>query len=167
MPQINLGFGTTQAFAHGWPGSELHINGVRYTKVIEVTGDQPTEREAVHGTQALPVDQTLGVAELGTGKIMFSAEEERVRLFTNIGDGYREVIFPILWILRSKGKPDIRYEYIGAAITSDPVEHSRGAAALGGEVNFTFMEKKINGLSAHKKASGGGVLGGSGIGVGL
>jgi hypothetical protein len=110
--------------------------------------------------------------ELGAGTIVFSADEERVKLIADLGDGFRLPLFPILWILRAQGKTDIRFEYFDCRILSNPVDHSRGPEALAGELAFSFKRHTVNGLSPHGQQGGGGsgvagALNGGSVGGGI
>jgi hypothetical protein len=168
MALINTGGVTaTQTFASSWQKSELHAGGKIYTEITGVQGDQPTTRSAVKGTSPYPLDQTVGSMDLGEGTITFSTETERARFISDQGQNYREKKIPMLWIARGVGKPEVKHEFFDCTILSEPLDHSDGEDALGGEVTFTFQRKTINGLNPHELPGGVGGGGNGGIGVGL
>jgi hypothetical protein len=167
---LKIGFSATQDFATGFPRSELQINGKIYTSVTACNWSQPTERAAVKGTQSEPIDQTVGTMDLGELTVTFSDEKERTRMFTDLGNAYREKKVPILW-MPGGPKSGTKYEFDECVCTDDPGDHGEGAEALGGDVAFSFRKYRRNGLSAHSSPAGsggiGGAVGGGGASFGI
>ncbi len=127
---------------------ELTLNGKIYTAITNVSIDQPTERAGVKGTKPFPIGQTAGTMDLGEGTITFSDEAERMQFINDLGDGYREKLWGLTWVIRS-GTETFKTECVGCAVTGNPIDHGEGADALGGDIAFSFMSHKINGKSPH------------------
>ena len=140
-----------EGFAYSFASAELSLNGNIYTAVTGVSFEQGTEEGTVKGTSPYPIARTVGTLGLGTGTITFSDDRERLDFIDDLGDGYREVIWGLTWILKGKDERQVKLECISCRVLNNPIDHSEGAEALAGEVEFSFMTHKINGKSPHAR----------------
>ncbi len=139
----------TTGFRYSYSRAELSANGRIWTAITNVSIDQPTEEEAVQGTKPGPLGRSVGTMGLGEGTVTFSDEGERMDFIDSLGDGFREKIWGLVWILRGPTGGEKRIECIGCRVLGNPIEHESGAAPLGGDISFSFMSHKINGKSPH------------------
>lgn len=142
----------TEGHAYSFARAELTLRDKIYTAISAVNADQPTERAAVKGTSPVPLSDTEGTMDLGEGTVTFSDERERIDFITSLGDGFRTVKWGLIWVLRSPSGNEVKYECSGCAVTGNPLAHEEGAEALGGDITFSFLDHKVNGLSPHKFA---------------
>lgn len=140
----------TKGYAYSFARVELTLNKRIYTAITSVSFDQPTEEGTVKGTRPYPIARTVGTMGLGEGTITFSDERERMDFIDDLGDGYREVIWDLTYVLRSSKGQQKKVSCESCRVTSNPVEHEEGADALGGDINFSFMDHTINGKRPHK-----------------
>jgi len=139
----------TEGFTYGFQRGELTMGGNVYTAITQVDIDQPTESEAVQGTSPTPLAETEGFMNLGEGTVTFSDDRERFRFINDLGDGYRTKRWELSWVIRNQGGSEVQIKAIGCRVTSNPISHSQGAAALGGDIGFKFFEHTINGKRPH------------------
>ena len=88
--------------------------------------------------------------ELGEGTVTFSDEAERMKFIDKLGNGWRNKIWTLSWILTAKGRPNVKLACFGCRVLSNPVEHEDGEEALGGDITFSFMYHTINGRTPHE-----------------
>jgi|GEM_PF-3344585 len=139
-----------QGFASNFVGAELDMNGRIWTAITSVQINQPTEEDEVRGTKVGPLKRTVGTMGLGEGTVTFSDEDERMDFLESLGDAYREKIWGLIWTIRNKVTGTVRkIECISCRVLDNPIEHEEGAAPLGGDIAFSFMEHKINGKTPH------------------
>ena len=146
------GYPELETFAYSFSRAELSLNRNIYTAISNVEFDQPTTEEGVKGTRPWPLARTEGEMELGTGTITFSTEAERMRFLAGLGNGYRSVIWGLSWILTARSAPVVKFACIGCRVTGNPISHAAGAAALTGDMAFSFLKHTINGLDPHAAA---------------
>jgi len=144
-----MGYPDTQGFAYSFARGELTLDRIIFTGISNVSADQPTEEGVVMGTRPYPLARTVGSMGLGEGSITFSDEAERERFIAHLGNAWREKIFTLSWVLTSPGRPNIRNTCEGCRLLSEPLSHESGSDALGGDITFSFMVKKINGKVPH------------------
>lgn len=137
---------------------ELTVGNKIFTKFNKIEADQPTENEGVQGTRPFPVDDTEGVMGLGEGTITWTDEGERTSFLETLWElsgktGYRSVKWSLMWVLTSKGRPNIKKECFGCRQLSEPTSHEFGAGALGGDTTFSFMAMSTNGMFPHEGMS--------------
>jgi hypothetical protein len=140
-----------KGFGYSFARAELTLNGKIYTGISGVSIDQPTEREAIKGSNPTPRAQTEGTMGLGEGTITFSDEAERLDFIDALGDGYRQKVWGLLYVLRATdgSRAERRIECSDCCVTGNAFEYEEGAAALGGEIAFSFLSHKVNGKSPH------------------
>lgn len=138
-----------EGFAYSFARGEISLNGNIYTAVTGVSFEQGTEEGTVKGTRPYPIARTEGTMGLGTGTITFSDDRERWDFINDLGEGYRNVIWGLTWILKGKDETERRLECISCRVLNASVDHSEGAEALGGDIEFSFMSHKIDGNSPH------------------
>lgn len=139
----------TEGFGYTFARAELTANSKIWTAISNVSADQPTESEAIMGTRPFPIGDTEGQQGLGEGTVTFTDEAERVAFIESLGDGYREVKWTLTWVLRAKGRVDIKKVCYGCRCLSEPTEDEGGTEAIGGDVNFSFMQMSVNGKFPH------------------
>lgn len=140
-----------EGFAYSFARCEISLNGNIYTAVTGVSFEQGTEEGTVKGTRPYPIARTEGTMGLGTGTITFSDERERLDFIDELGDGYRNVIWGLTWVLKGRDEKEIKLACQSCRVTNNPIDHSEGAEALGGEIEFSFMSHTINGKSPHTR----------------
>jgi hypothetical protein len=138
----------TTGFVYSFERGEITMNG-RSWRVKSVDVDQPTEEGQLEGNASTPGGRTTGSMKLGEGTVEFSTEADRADFITALGNAYREKIWGLTWVLRAPGSPDVRNECIGCRLLSEPISHKSGTDALTGEIKFSFLQKKFNGLLPH------------------
>ena len=143
-----------QSYAYSFQHAELSIGARIFTAIAGVEIDQPTEEGVVMGTRPYPLKRTAGQMEMGEGTITFSDEGERQQFIDELGNGYREKIWSLTWVLSgpnagSSAGASIKKECIGCRVLSDPTSHESGTDALGGDITFSFMYCKTNGKAPH------------------
>ena len=136
-------------FAYSFERGELTLNARIWRGIKGVDIDQPTEEGTVEGTSSTTLGRTTGAMKLGEGTIEFSTEGERIDFLTALGAAYREKLWGLTWVLRGAGVPYIRIECTGCRVLGNPFSHKSGTDALAGEVKFSFISHKVNGLSPH------------------
>lgn len=146
------GYPELETFAYSFSRAELSLNRSIYTAISNVSFDQPTTEGVVKGTRPWPLARTEGEMELGEGTVTFSAEAERMRFISALGDGYRSVVWGLSWILTARNAPVVKLACISCRVLGNPISHEAGADALSGEISFSFMRHTINGLSPHAAA---------------
>jgi hypothetical protein len=134
-----------EGFAYDFSRAEINIKTKIYTAFSNVAHNQPLEEGAIRGTKAHVLKRTRGAVGMGEGNLEFSDFEEAVKLVDDFGDGWAEVIFPVLIIYTMKNKPPIKYELLGCRLLDHEIDHSEGADGLPATLPFTFMRRKING----------------------
>jgi hypothetical protein len=139
----------TGALGYSLSRAEVTLNGAIYTAITSVSIDQPTEEGIIEGTMPVPLGRSAGTMGLGEGTITFSDEESRMEFIDGLGDGFRDVIWGLSYILRKTDGTTKKIECIGCRVLSNPIDHAKGADALGGDIGFSFMNHKINGKSPH------------------
>ncbi len=142
-------FPNNTGFAYGFERGELTMNGRIWTGIKGVDIDQPTEEGVVEATRSTPAARTVGGMKLGEGTVEFSTEGERLDFIEALGDGFREKIWGLSWVLRAPGQLDKRIECTACRVLGNPISHKAGTDALAGEIKFSFMEHKINGKKPH------------------
>jgi hypothetical protein len=139
-----------EQFAYGFSRAELKAGSRIYIAISNVSFDQPTTEEAVMGTKPWPIARTEGEMGLGTGTVTFSSESDRAAFIADLGDGFRGKVWQLNWTLTSNaGAPPVRFACFGCKVLSNPVGHAQGAAALGGDITFSFMNHTFNGQNPH------------------
>jgi hypothetical protein len=151
-----MSYPDTQSFAHSFTRSELTVSVVGggtkiFDKIDSVSGDQPTEEQAILGTSPYPYETTPGAMEPGEGTIHFTSEEQRMEFLELLGDAWRERRFTLTWVHTAPGKRTLKKVYRGCRCLSEPDDDSRDEP-LGGDVNFSFLSFTKNGLSPHSGA---------------
>ena len=147
MPQT---YPETEGFAFAFGRSELSVNDRIFTAISNVSIDQPTESEAVKGMSPTPISQTEGTMDLGEGTLTFSDDRERMDFLGTLEDAYRTKFFTVSYVLRNTtAGTEKQIKCIGCRVTSNPFDHSEGAAALGGDIGFKFIKHTINGKEPH------------------
>lgn len=144
-----MAYPDTEGFGYSFERGELSLNRKLYTAISNVEADQPTEEEGVPGTRAYPLKRGVGRMNMGEGTVTFTDEEERTAFILDLGENYREKTWTASWVLTAPGKPPIKYACYGCRILSNPVSHEGGAAALGGDITFSFMYMTVNGRRPH------------------
>jgi hypothetical protein len=144
-----LGYPDLESFAYAFERGELSLGPRIFTAISNVKTDQPTKEGAVKGTRSYPLKRTPGSMDLGDGTVTFSDIGERTAFIVMLGNGYRERIWTLKWVLTAPGAPLIRRVAYGCRVLGDPDDHSSGEDALGGDLPFSFMYSTINGLVAH------------------
>lgn len=140
----------TEAFAYSFARAEITLNKKIYTAIVNVSFDQETESEAVKGTSPYPISQTEGTMGLGSGTITFSDERERLDFIDDLGEAYRNKIWGLSHVIRNTANgSEKQYKCVGCRVTSNPIDHSEGSEALGGDINFNFMYFTVNGKKPH------------------
>jgi len=144
-----MNYPDTEGFGYKFERAELTANSRIWTAISSVGADQPTESEGIRGTRPYPIGDTEGHQGLGEGTITWSDEMERVGFIESLGDGYRETKWTLVWILRAKGRPDIKKVCYGCRLLSEPTEDEAEGGAIGGDTTFSFMNMSINGRFPH------------------
>jgi hypothetical protein len=139
----------TGALGYSLSRAEITLNGAIYTAITNVSIDQPTEEGAIEGTSPYPLGRSAGTMGIGEGTITFSDEESRLEFIDALGDGYRDVLWPLTYVLRKTDGTTKKIECISCRVLSNPIDHAKGADALGGDIAFSFLNHKINGKSPH------------------
>lgn len=140
----------TQGFAYTFARAELTMGSKVYTAITNVSIDQPTESEAVKGTSPYPLAETEGTMDLGEGTVTFSNDAERFQFLADLGNGFRNKRWSLSWILRdTESGNENQVKCVGCRVTGNPIDHSEGTAALGGDVSFKFLYHTINGNKPH------------------
>lgn len=141
-----------EGFAYTLASAEITLNRKIYASVIGVQIDQPTEEGFIAGAGSVgPIKRTVGTMGLGEGTTRLSDEAERDEFIDDLGDGWRETIWGMTYVLQNKRtKKTIKIECVSCRLTSEPIDHEHGADGLGGDLNFSFMNHKRNGKSPHK-----------------
>lgn len=136
--------------AFSFQRAELTCNGKIWTAISSVNFDQPTEEGVVQGTKPYPLARTVGVMGLGDGSVTFADDRERWDFITGLGDGFREKVWTLSWVLRDEASgTEVSLACQGCRVLSNPVAHESGADALGGDVMFSFMSHTVNGQNPH------------------
>lgn len=143
------GYPDLEGYGYQFSRAELALDRAIITAISNVSFDQPTTSAGISGTRPYPIGQTEGNMELGEGTITFSDEKERTKFIEKLGNGYREKLWNLSWILSAKGRPNIRFACFGCRVLANPVEHEFGEEALGGEITFSFMYHTVNGKVPH------------------
>lgn len=147
MPQ---NYPDIEGFAYTFGRAEITVNSKIYTAINAVEIDQPTESAAVKGTSPAPLAETEGTMELGEGTLTFSDERERMDFIDDLGDGYRNVKWPLTYVLNGvNGADSKKIECFGCRVLSNPISHEEGADALGGDITFSFLYHTVNGKKPH------------------
>jgi hypothetical protein len=146
MPQS---YPDLEGFAYSFARAECSLDGNIYSAITNVSFSQPTEEGTVKGTRPYPLARTEGTMGLGTGTITFSDERERLDFIDALGDAYRNKIWGLPCVLRGQDEREIILECISCRVLDASIDHSEGAEALGGDIEFSFMSHKINGKSPH------------------
>ena len=139
-----------EGFAYSFQRAELSCGVSIYVAISNVSFDQPTTEGVVHGTRPYPLMSTEGEMGIGEGSITFSGVGEWARFLEDLGDGWRSKRWSLKWVLTSPGKTAIRKACQGCRVLSNPVDHSGGEEALGGEINFSALSHTVNGKSPHR-----------------
>lgn len=140
----------TEGFAYVFARAELTLNGNIYTAISSVSIDQPTEEEAVKGMSPTPLSRTEGTMGLGEGTITFSDDRERMDFIDDLGDAFRTKLWGLSYVLRNTTTgSEKQVKCVGCRVLSNPIDHSEGAEALGGDITFSFIEHTINGKRPH------------------
>jgi hypothetical protein len=139
----------TGALGYSISRAELTLNGKIYTAFTNISIDQPTEEGVIQGASPVPLGRSAGSMGLGEGTITFSDEENRLEFIDDLGDGWRDVIWGLSYIIRKTDGTTKKIECIGCRVLGNPIDHAHGADALGGDISFSFMNHKINGKSPH------------------
>lgn len=134
-----------QGFAYDFGRAEINIKGNVYTAISNISHNQPLEEGVIRGTKAGVLKRTRGALGMGEGSIEFSDFEEATVLIDNLGDGWGEIMFPIVIIYTAPQKAVIKYELIGARFLDIELDHEEGADGLPASLPISFMERKING----------------------
>ena len=143
----------TEGFAYGFQRGELTLNGNVYTAISNIEIDQPTESEAVMGTSPTPLSETEGQMDMGEGTVTFSDDRERFRFIDDLGEAYRNKRWGASWVIRNAQGNEVQIKCIGCRVVSNPISHSSGTTALGGDIGFKFFEHTINGKRPHGSPS--------------
>ena len=140
-----------EGFAYSFARAELTIGPRTYTAITSVSFEQATEEGVVKGTKPYPIARTEGTMGMGSGTVTFSDERERIDLINDLGDGYRNVIWQLSWVLSAPNTsaPDVKLACQGCRILNNAVSHEEGGEALGGDIEFSFMSHTVNGNSPH------------------
>jgi hypothetical protein len=144
-----MGYPDLEGFAYSFSRGELSLGRRIYTAVTNVEFDQPTTEAAIMGTRPWPLKRTEGNMELGEGTVTFSDDGERLLFLGDLGNGWRNVIWGLTWILTSSKAPNVKVGCIGCRVLGNPIAHEQGEAALGGDISFSFMYHTINGMVPH------------------
>ena len=140
----------TEGFAFDFARAELKLDTRVFTAISNVSIDQPTESEAVKGMSPTPLSETEGTMGLGEGTITFSDDRERLDFIDSLGDGYRMKKWPLSYILRNnEAGTEKQIKCAGCRVKGNPFDHGEGAAALGGDISFSFISHTIDGKSPH------------------
>lgn len=145
------GYPEYETFAYSFSRAELSLNRNIYTAISNVSFDQPTTEGEVRGTRPWPLARTEGEMAIGEGTITFSTESERMRFISALGDGFRNRIWGLSWILTARSAPAVRLACISCRVLGNPISHEAGAEALGGELSFSFLDHTVNGLRPHAR----------------
>jgi|SRR6185295_11283449 len=143
------GYPDVEGLGYSFSRAELSLRRRIYTAITNVEIGQPTTEAAIMGTRPWPLKRTEGNMELGEGTITFSDEGERLAFLTDLGNGWRSVIWGLSWILVARGQPSVKIAGHGCRVLDNPIAHEQGEAALGGDVTFSFMYHTINGKVPH------------------
>ena len=146
MPQ---NYPDTKGFAYSFARAEITLNKRIYTAISSVSIDQPTEEGSVKGTSSRPLARTVGTMDLGEGTLTFSDDRERIDFIDDLGDGFREVIWDLTYVLRASNGQERKISCISCRVLGNPFEHEEGADALGGDISFSFMNHTVNGKQPH------------------
>ena len=139
-----------EGFAFSFGRSELSVNDRVFTAISNVSIDQPTESEAVKGTSPTPLAETEGTMDLGEGTLTFSDDRERMDFIDSLGDAYRTKKWTLSWVLRNTtAGTEKQIKCYGCRVVGNPIDHGEGAAALGGDISFKFIEHTIDGKKPH------------------
>lgn len=140
----------TESFGFVFARAELTLNGRIFTAISSVSIDQPTEEGVIKGTSPTPLGRTEGTMGLGEGTITFSDDRERFDFIDELGDGYRNKLWGLSYVLRNTTTgSEKQIACSGCRVLSAPIDHSEGADALGGDIGFSFVEHTINGKKPH------------------
>lgn len=143
------GYPDLEGFGYSFSRGELALGPRIYTAISSVQFDQPTTEAAIMGTRPWPLKRTEGEMGLGEGTVTFSDEAERIAFITTLGNGYRNTIWGLSWILSARNSPNVKMACFGCRVLSNPFQHEAGENALGGDITFSFMYHTINGLVPH------------------
>jgi hypothetical protein len=132
-------------FAYDLSRAEINARGNVYTAISNIKHNQKLEEGVVRGTKAGVLKRTRGALGMGEGEIEFSDFEEAVKLVEDFGDGWGEVIFPVVIVWTAPNKPSIKEELFACRFLDLTLDHKEGADAQTGNFPFSFMERKING----------------------
>lgn len=147
MPQS---YPETEGYAFSFGRSEITLGTRVFTAISNISIDQPTESEAVKGTSPIPLSETEGTMGLGEGTVTFSDERERLEFIDELGDGFRQRKWPLSYVMRNTTTgTEKQIKCIGCRVKSNPIDHSEGAEALGGDIIFSFIEHTVNGKRPH------------------
>lgn len=147
MPQ---NYPDQEGYALAFVSGELTMNGKIYIGISNVSIAQPTNEGHIKGTKGVPIKRTPGEQDMGEGTVTFSDEEARADFIDDLGDGYRDKTWSLTWIKRNKKTGRlVRYEATSCRSLDEPVDDGEGEDATSGDVNFSFMEYKINGKRPH------------------
>ncbi len=132
-------------FAFDFSRAEINLNRNVYTAISNISHNQPLEEGVIRGSKAHVLKRTRGAVGIGAGNIEWSDFEEGVKFIDDLGDGWGEIIFPILIIYTAPRKQPIKYELLSCRLLDNEVDHSEGADGLGTTSPISFMRRKING----------------------
>lgn len=145
-----MGYPDLEGFGYSFSRAELSLDRRIFTAITSVQFDQPTTEAAIMGTRPWPLKRTEGNMELGEGTVTFSDEAERTLFIDQLGNGWRNRIWTLSWILTSRGSPAVKLACHGCRVLSNPIAHEQGEAALGGDITFSFMYHTVNGKVPHE-----------------
>jgi hypothetical protein len=132
-------------FAFDFSRAEINLNRKIYTAFSNVSHNQPLEEGVIRGTKAHVLKRTRGAVGIGEGSLEFSDFEEAVVFTEDLGDGWAEIVFPVLIIYTAPKKTPIKYELLSCRLLDHEIDHGEGADGLPATLPFSFMRRKING----------------------
>lgn len=132
-------------FAYDFSRAEINLNRNVYSALSNVAHNQPLEEGVIRGAAAQVLKRTRGALGMGAGNLEFSDFEEAVKFTDDLGDGWGEIIFPVLIIYTAPRKQPIKYELFSCRLLDNEIDHSEGADGLAATLPFSFMERAING----------------------
>lgn len=144
-----IGYPDLEGFAYSFHRAELALGPRIFIAITNVSFDQPTTEGGVKGTRPWPLARTAGSMDIGEGTVTFSDEAERMRFLGTLGDAFREKIWGLSWTLASPRRPLVKLAAYSCRVLGNPFDHAEGEDALGGDINFSFLNHTVNGRAPH------------------
>lgn len=146
----------TRGFKYSQSGTEIRLGRKLFT-TFKVTHSQPIEEGIIGQSASVPevLGRTRGKMQIGEGSLETDDVEE-AQLFIdhlseqNGGDGFSDIIFPVLVRYISPGRPAITRELVGVRVLD--VDEDPGDGAEGVQTSFpiSFLYRTFNGKKPFK-----------------